>query len=622
MSEEENILKILVTTDNHLGYGEKDPVRGEDSFTAFEECLQHALDNDVDFILLGGDLFHDSNPSSNSLHKCMKLLRRYTLGDKPIEFEIVNGQDASFLESLQRSANFEDPNMNVSIPVFSIHGNHDDPSGFGRLSSLDILSITGLVNYFGKWTNLERVNINPIMIRKGDTKLALFGLSHIYDTRLVRLFADYKVTMEKPDDSWFNLMVLHQNRADRGPKNYLCEEILPSFLDLIIWGHEHDCRIVPEQNELKNFFVSQPGSTTPTSLSEGESLDKHCGLLLIRDNQFRLEPIKLKTVRPFIFDSLNLADCGDRLNLKRNDVQEQVKRIVTEKVEEMIELAKTKLTGHPKQPTEPIIRLRVQFENEEQIFNTIRFGQGYIGRVANHNDMILRHKTVKKKDEVKPLDMGALEEILEEEKENKHVRVEDIVSQYFDTVAPDQKLKVLSPMCMGEIMRRLVDAEDYHSADSITDFHVDKALEFLIEKMPDEEDTPECLDGFQALARKTLRAAIENLERTGVNEQAETLRQKFFEGSSVANGTSRAVKDDEEDEDDVMLVSVLSNSTAASSSLSVKPKAARGAAKTRGSTRGKAATTTTGRRKAEPLNISVSGEQLNEKNTNRVVSTR
>ena len=25
--------------------------------------------------------------------------------------------------------NYEDPNYNISIPVFSIHGNHDDPAG-------------------------------------------------------------------------------------------------------------------------------------------------------------------------------------------------------------------------------------------------------------------------------------------------------------------------------------------------------------------------------------------------------------------------------------------------------------------------------------------------------------
>lgn len=25
--------------------------------------------------------------------------------------------------------NYQDPNLNISIPVFSIHGNHDDPTG-------------------------------------------------------------------------------------------------------------------------------------------------------------------------------------------------------------------------------------------------------------------------------------------------------------------------------------------------------------------------------------------------------------------------------------------------------------------------------------------------------------
>ena len=32
--------KILVATDNHLGYKEKDRIRGMDSFNAFEEVLK------------------------------------------------------------------------------------------------------------------------------------------------------------------------------------------------------------------------------------------------------------------------------------------------------------------------------------------------------------------------------------------------------------------------------------------------------------------------------------------------------------------------------------------------------------------------------------------------------
>jgi len=46
--------------------------------------------------------------------------------------------------------NFEDPNLNVGLPVFTIHGNHDDPTGADSLSAVDLLSTAGLVNYFGK----------------------------------------------------------------------------------------------------------------------------------------------------------------------------------------------------------------------------------------------------------------------------------------------------------------------------------------------------------------------------------------------------------------------------------------------------------------------------------------
>ena len=35
-----NTLRILVATDNHLGYLEDDLVRGEDSFNTFEEILK------------------------------------------------------------------------------------------------------------------------------------------------------------------------------------------------------------------------------------------------------------------------------------------------------------------------------------------------------------------------------------------------------------------------------------------------------------------------------------------------------------------------------------------------------------------------------------------------------
>lgn len=54
-----------------------------------------------------------------------------------------------------RCVNFANPNMNIDLPVFTIHGNHDDPSGADNLSAVDLLSTCGLVNYFGKVVSID-----------------------------------------------------------------------------------------------------------------------------------------------------------------------------------------------------------------------------------------------------------------------------------------------------------------------------------------------------------------------------------------------------------------------------------------------------------------------------------
>ena len=37
----------MLATDNHIGYLERDPIRGQDAINTFEEILQLAVKNDV-----------------------------------------------------------------------------------------------------------------------------------------------------------------------------------------------------------------------------------------------------------------------------------------------------------------------------------------------------------------------------------------------------------------------------------------------------------------------------------------------------------------------------------------------------------------------------------------------
>ncbi len=45
----EDIIKILVATDIHLGYAEKHPIKADDSFVTFEEILKMGVDEGVYF---------------------------------------------------------------------------------------------------------------------------------------------------------------------------------------------------------------------------------------------------------------------------------------------------------------------------------------------------------------------------------------------------------------------------------------------------------------------------------------------------------------------------------------------------------------------------------------------
>ena len=206
--------------------------------------------------------------------------------------------------------------------MFSIHGNHDDPTEEGNFAALDLLQMSGLVNYFGKTPQADNIQIKPVCLQKGRTKLALYGMSNVRDERLYRSFRDQKVKFYQPGtqkDDWFNLMAVHQNHHAHTQTGYLPENFLPGFLDLVIWGHEHECLIEPRYNPEMNFHVMQPGSSVATSLMPGEAVSKQVAILKVTGKEFKTEPIRLKTVRPFIMREIVLAEERPLKNLWKKD---------------------------------------------------------------------------------------------------------------------------------------------------------------------------------------------------------------------------------------------------------------------------------------------------------------
>lgn len=78
------------------GVWEDDPIRKDDSFNTFEEIFSIAKSWNVDFVLLGGDLFHDHKPSKQTIVKAIDILKKGCLHDKDVTFQVVSDQSKNF----------------------------------------------------------------------------------------------------------------------------------------------------------------------------------------------------------------------------------------------------------------------------------------------------------------------------------------------------------------------------------------------------------------------------------------------------------------------------------------------------------------------------------------------
>ncbi|ORD98125.1 MRE11 [Hepatospora eriocheir] len=367
-------MKILITSDNHLGYNETDIIRGDDSFNTFQEILKQANDENVDFILQGGDLFHYNKPSRNTYNKTVNLLTENCLGENSLViFKNTQEPNRSFQTNVFLNKDQQD--VNIRMPIISIHGNHDDPSGHNSVSPLDILNSAKFINYVGKVETSDEIIIKPILIEKSGVKIALYPLGYIKDRRLYRMFTKNKVIFDRPDsDEYYNILIVHQNRVFRN-EEYLPLEFIPEWFNLAIYGHEHASIKLTE----KNLDVIQVGSSIRTSLSLDETGAKYSYLLEFIDSEWKITRKELKTVRSFILDAIKITG---------SNIEDQIK--------EKLNLMLSKIQREKNNDLLPLIRLKVEMDNEKNL-NRYSLKAFVEDKIANPNDFIRITRKVDKK---------------------------------------------------------------------------------------------------------------------------------------------------------------------------------------------------------------------------------
>lgn len=494
-------LRILLTTDNHVGYLDSDPVRGDDSWITFDEITQLAKTHDVDMIVQGGDLFHVSRPSKKALFHVIKSLRQNCLGDRPCELELLS--DPALALRNNDHVNYEDPNLNVAIPMFAISGNHDDATGEGLLSPLDVMAATGLMNYFGQVPAQEKLQVSPLIFQKGTTKFALYGINNVRDERLQRLMRSGSVTFQTPANSseFFNLLCIHQNHHRRTLTSYVPEDFLPLFLDFVFWGHEHECIPFPQFNPTTGFDTLQAGSSVATSLSDGETAKKHVFILDIKGTDYALTPIPLKTVRPFVMEDVSLKEENFIEGpASKADIIEFLLEKVNGLLLEAVDLYKA--AGGTNENVLPLVRLRVDQTGDYEVENARRFSNRFVGKIANVNDII--HYFSKKNQERDIVQARVPNNKVEAEITQK-VSIQQLLKEHLG----DSSLHLVPEDGIFDVTRKFIEQDDKQVFQDFVKMTLEKATSQLLNV---DLNGDEILMGENDTVRKSYKELLTKLK--------------------------------------------------------------------------------------------------------------
>lgn len=370
------------------------------------------------------------------------------------------------------------------------------------------------------------IRIRPVLLQKGETKIALYGMGNIKDERMNFELRSNRVRMYRPredPDDWFNILAIHQNRAAHNPKATVPEGMFDDSVHLVVWGHEHEQLIKPQSVGGKRYLISQPGSSVATSLCPGEAAEKKVAIIHVKGRDFTMEPLTLKTVRPFVMDEVDLDEIVDQANLRIDDKQ-GVTKLLKRRVKDLIEKANQEWDSkHANIPIDeqpermlPLVRLRVLYTRHE-MGNLVRFGQEFTEIVANPRDLLQFSK--KKTENASRKNAGNTEDYLEPT----------------DDMLPSEKLEKVS---MSDLVRTYLATQSLHILNPT-------GLERAVMKFVEKDDK----DAIGRFVEKELRATNLNLVTSNLDEQALDAELNRIRGEKNRAADDERAANDQSDDD-------------------------------------------------------------------------
>ena len=221
-------------SDTHLGYQTYKPLQELEQRT-FEDAMDQCIQNNVDFILMCGDMFHTNIPNLRVQLMAMKTLRRV---------------------------------YEAGIPVYAVHGSHDSsPTSRSAIELLEAAGYITVVTETDDHTNDTLTHLKFVTDEKTGAKLA--GLPGLKASRDIEYYQNLDRNSLESEDG-FKIFLFHgaisEAILDEKIDDAIPISLMPAGFDYYAGGHIHTFRDM-------NDFLKYPHVVYPGTLLAGYHSD-------------------------------------------------------------------------------------------------------------------------------------------------------------------------------------------------------------------------------------------------------------------------------------------------------------------------------------------------------------
>ena len=258
-------MKFAHLADCHIGSW-RDPKLKDISTIAFQKAVDKCMEENVDFILISGDLFNTSLPRIDNLKTVVNIFRE--LKEK-------------------------------GIAVYIIPGSHDySPSG---KTMLDVLENAGLFINVVKGEEIgNKLKLNFSIDKKTGAKITgMLGKRY----SLEKEYYKNLISENLENETGYKIFMFHSGIDELKPEdmqNIIMQplSLLPKNFNYYAGGHVH----IVKDTKIEGYgTIAYPGPLFPNSFSELEKLETG-GFYIVEDNIPKWHPIQVYNINKIIID--------------------------------------------------------------------------------------------------------------------------------------------------------------------------------------------------------------------------------------------------------------------------------------------------------------------------------